>query len=249
MKFPETLHEPIPPWLANHMVGQKIAMPVFFGSRVVYYPGSGHDGHPVQFFGSAHIAHCFVYVDYGVSQLELERDLNSLQDGFRGYRSLDRILLTQADLTPRGWTSHITQQERVRINQQIFSRGFVDPFGFLEILERNMHLDDAHGPHRLAILFLGADGIASYDALFCQGTYQAPFALVIQEHGVGGNYDAFGRGSKLEQIASRAGIFPEWLLVAENSESWDGYEAVSNMKATQGGEHGMKRILFKRQPT
>ena len=34
------------------------------------------------------------------------------------------------------------------------------PFGFLEVLERDHEFDDNHGARRLAILFLGADGIA-----------------------------------------------------------------------------------------
>ena len=40
----------------------------FFGSRTVFYPGSGDDGQPVKVCARAHAAHAFIYVDYGVSQ-------------------------------------------------------------------------------------------------------------------------------------------------------------------------------------
>jgi hypothetical protein len=40
------------------------------------------------------------------------------------------------------------------------------PHAFLEILERNVELDDCHGARRLAIIFLCADGIASYVVRF-----------------------------------------------------------------------------------
>lgn len=43
------------------------------------------------------------------------------------------------------------------------------PYGFLEVLERDAELGPEHGAARLAIIFLGADGHATYDALFCQG--------------------------------------------------------------------------------
>jgi len=43
-----------------------------------------------------------------------------------------------------------------------------EAYSFLQILERKPEYDEAHGPKRLAILFLFADGIATYDALFCQ---------------------------------------------------------------------------------
>lgn len=36
----------------------------FLGSRVVYYPGSGTDGHAITLFGGAHNAHCFVHCDF-----------------------------------------------------------------------------------------------------------------------------------------------------------------------------------------
>ena len=70
----------------------------------------------------------------------------------------------------------------------------------LEILQRESGLNDAHGPSRLAILFLGADAIATYDALFCQGDgTRSPYVVVLQDHGFGGNYDSFGEGGTLEQ--------------------------------------------------
>lgn len=116
----------------------------------------------------------------------------------------------------------------------------------MAVLERVEPLDDSHGPQRLAILFLGAEGIATYDALFCQGRYPACFAMVIQEHGFGGNYNAFGHGSLLDQIASETSTYPEWMLVADNSECWDGYEPVPNLQPTRGGMHSMKRVIYRR---
>ena len=62
-------------------------------------------------------------------------------------------------------------------------------------MERKPEYDEAHGPKRLAIIFLFADGIASYDALFCQSRNKCePFGVLLQDHGFGGNYDKFGMG-------------------------------------------------------
>jgi len=55
--------EPMPCWLRDFSAGQAFNRDAFFASRVVYYPGSGADGHPVKLFGSTGRAHSFVYVD------------------------------------------------------------------------------------------------------------------------------------------------------------------------------------------
>ncbi len=64
--------EEMPDWLEHFGSGDRFSRSQFFGSRVVYYPGSGTDGHPVKVFGSSHSAHSFVYVDYGMSQADVD---------------------------------------------------------------------------------------------------------------------------------------------------------------------------------
>lgn len=40
------LREDIPSWLDGFRSGDRFPREHFFASRVVYYPGSGNDGHP-----------------------------------------------------------------------------------------------------------------------------------------------------------------------------------------------------------
>lgn len=234
--------EDCPDWLKNFKQGDRFDRQQFFGSRLVYYPGSGSDGHAVKLFGSTHSAHCFVYVDYLFKQSQVKAHLNGDHEGydgpFRGYHQLARLTLSEADLAPEGWVQHLHNLERTR-----FSNDF-EPYAFLEILERDDEFDDAHGAHRLAVLFLGADGIASYDALFCQKNgVPPPFAVLIQEHGFGGNYDKFGRGGLLDRIAQKCQVFPQFLLVAEGSHPWMGYEKMDYLGGSLGGMQGNARFL------
>jgi hypothetical protein len=122
------------------------------------------------------------------------------------------------------------------------------PFGFLEVLERDRDLDDDHGARRLAILFLGADGIAAYEALFCQRQHgqSAPFGVVLQDHGFGGNYERFGGGGLLERIAKDTNALPRFLLVAGNTNAWEGFERVPDVEGDHGGMHAHRRFLFRR---
>jgi len=175
-----------------------------------------------------------VYADYGLTQDKLEQQLEDPRHGFRGYHTLARLQLSEHDLVSGRFNPHATAAN--------------SPFGFLEVLERDAGLDDNHGARRLAIVFLGADGIASYDALFClEHSGAPPFAVLLQDHGMGGNYNLFGRDGLLCDIASRCNVLPEFLLVADNTDPWIGFSQIEGIKPDMGGMHAHKRYLLKRE--
>jgi hypothetical protein len=235
--------ETLPQWLQDWRANTPFSSRDFFGSRVVFYPGSGRDGQPVEFFGTRHAAHCFVFVDYGLSQRELSNMLSPRGQPFRGYASAGRIPLTQRDLSPRGWNP-ILEPHEVGRSMPLANEA---PYGFVEILDRKQGFDDSHGPQRLAILFLFADGAAAYAALFCQPDQSTPFAVVLQDHGFSGNWADFGRDGALETIAHRARRLPDYLLVGEQTRPWSGYEAVPGETLGRGGMYGFTRQLYLRK--
>lgn len=234
--------EKCPEWLIKHKKGDKFNRVGFFESRVVFYPGHGSDGHPIRIFGKAHAAHCYVFADYLMTKDEVAKDLESPTEGFKGYSKLDRIDLSERDLVPNGW------QPSARADGVSNSFGSIKSYGFLEIMERKEDFDDSHGPHRLAVLFLGADGVATYDALFCQITSpMPPYAVLLQDHGSGGNHNKFGAGGLLEEIAISSNVFPEMLVAGiSNTRVWKDYEQVPSVNFSVGGMHANKRFLFKK---
>lgn len=90
-----TLPEPIPEWLVKFSAGDEIGLAQFLSSRIVYYPGSRHDGQPTDLFASTHNAHAFVYVDYQKSKESILTYLRDPRRSCRGYFSLDRIYLSE----------------------------------------------------------------------------------------------------------------------------------------------------------
>jgi hypothetical protein len=236
--------EACPEWLMKLTPGSTFERSDFFKSRVVFYPGSGHDGHAVKLFGSTHAAHCFVYADYLIEVSEITASLDRPKlnhtEHFNGYHTLVRITLSPESIIPAGLKPLRPDQE--------WAKPRIKPYGFLEVLERDQGLTDEHGANRLAILFLGADGHATYDALFCQanGT-PSPFAVFIQDHGFGGNYSPFGHGGLMEEIAITTQVWPHWLVVAENSSAWEQYEPMPDVDADRGGMQGNRRRLYQRR--
>jgi hypothetical protein len=231
--------EAIPSWLDQFANGERFRPEQFFASRVVYYPGSGTDGQPVKLFGSTHCAHTFVYADYGVTQARLQAELCHPTHRFLGYHTLARVELAEGDLAPGGWVPHIDSEDGKADRHRLA--------GFLNVLERDRELGDAHGARRLAILFLVADGIAAYDTLFCQSpNIPTPFVVVVQDHSFGGNYTRFGRGGLLERVARCCDVLPSSLLVAEHTRPWDGYSRVPDVDGDRGGMHNTLRFLYER---
>lgn len=235
--------EPIPDWLSNFDSNSRFNSNDFMASRIVFYPGSGSDGHAVELFGSTHSAHCFVYADYGRGQTSIEQELGHESYGFRGYSTLSRVHLTEQDLTPRGWIRHIRPDEApgYEFAQKYLNRSY----GFVEILARKPEFDDSHGAARLAILFLGADGVATYDALFCQDHSPPVYAALIQDHGFGGSYTKFGRGGLMESIAARTRRFPQ-LMVCPPGTEWADYTEIPGLPPDIGGMHRQARRLYER---
>lgn len=244
-EYLNTLSEEGPLWLKNFDVKTSdFNREAFFSSRVVFYPGSCSDGHAIKLFGATHSAHCFVYCDYLMTKAEIESHLNGDGRGYHspilGYHSIKRLSLTERDLSPNGWEPHV---KPLNLNQV---RPSITPYAFLEILERNQDLNHEFGAERLAILFLGADAHASYDALFCQNNFnRPPFSILLQDHGFGGNYDHFGNEGLMHQIAQKTQVFPEYLIVAENTRSWEGFESVEDVEGDRGGMHSHLRRIYK----
>jgi len=241
--------EELPEWLDKHRKGDSFPREQFFASRIVYYPGSGTDGHPVKMFGSTHSAHCFIYADYGVTQQQLEYELEDRDCRFRGYHTVDRLELEESDILFSGRTPWASLR-KLHANR-FQSTAIADkPVRFLEVLERDQELDDNHGPRRLAVLFLGADGTAAYDALFCRGRgTPSPFAVLLENYGFGGSNANFGQGGLLERIAKRRNVLPALLLVGRNTNAWSDFHRVSSLHGDLGGMHANPRYLYEIKQT
>jgi len=97
----------------------------------------------------------------------------------------------------------------------------------------------------IEFIYLGAEGIQTLGVLIKAGT--PPSAIVLQDHGVGGNWSRFGGSSPLYDRAVELDALPRFLLVAENTKSWPGYRQVSDLVPMAGQQHDHSRALFERE--
>lgn len=237
--------EETPAWLKSYSKGQSSPLAEFLNSRIVFYPGSGMDWDPIAVFGGSCSAHCFVYVDY---LLPAEEVIDCLQGeyGLEGYHILDNVHITEGELMRAApWRRHFLTAEEQRDAAE-GARGFrrynaPAPYARLVILERDSGRSE--GAERLAVLFLGADGYATFEALFANGNAPDLFGFILQEHGWGCNYNWWGRGGLCDKIMQRSNVFPRVVSTVHEDGIFDGYRKVDG--PTQSGRRG--RDLYERE--
>ena len=226
----------MPSWLRDHKSGERVNISELLDSRIVYYPGAHTDGSPIRTFNSAHAAHVYVYVDYMFKRDEIEVELSDR--AFFGYHLCHTQEVTQKELLPRQPQYHVTCDEmRIAEQRDSFSIKPEEGYAVLKIYERDMDKGDKHGAPRFAILYIGGDANATFDALF-GNTHRTPFACVVCGN-MGSEFSSFGRGSLLESIAERTNRFPKYLMAVPR-DGWNGYERLSHVGKT--GEGAMRSI-------
>jgi len=171
----------VPQWLAE-VVPESMRLPIkqlLQGS--LYYPACGLDGDPVKYLGG--YVHSFVYVDYGIERDEVVRSLRDGHHGFRGYKiHLLRDDITEHELVPGGW--HPIHPTPADGNPARYCDRITKPFAVWCVLQREEDRDATYGPDRISLLYVGADGVAAFQALY-QGNHCSPEVVAIIQPGTG----------------------------------------------------------------
>lgn len=149
----------------------------------LYYPSSGFDGAPVHYLAGNILS--FIYVDQSHSHDEFMIALSS--PGFRGYEMVADRLVTERELTPRGW--HPTLPTRADGEPSRFRDEIKKPFCSWLVFQRCENFPVSHGPSRFSLLYLCADGVAAFQALYVANSAFPKAVAVIQPgHAFGGNW-------------------------------------------------------------
>lgn len=183
----------------------------------LYYPSCGFDGDPVKYLGGNILS--FIYVDYGRTRDEEEYALG--YPGFRGYDLLASRSVTEQELTPNGW--HPIPPTYDDGDPLRFRQWVQRPFCTWSIFQRREDIPPEHGPSRFSLLYLGADGVAAFQALYL-ANHAAPRAIAIIQpgHAFGGNWTDYTNPNLIlhrSVIGNSAGQ-PEVLLYGGYGEKY-----------------------------
>ena len=210
----------------------------------LYYPSSGFDGDPVRHLSGNILS--FIYVDYGFGQDEFESVLRD--QGFRGYEVLAKREVTEQELTPHGWRPTLPRSPDGMPPSAHDQKQ--TPFCSWVVMQRQAGISQDHGPDRLSLLYLCADGVAAYQALYAANR-AAPKAIAIIQpgHGFGGNWTDFSdpRAILARCVLDNPAGQPEYLLYGGygrrdmyRSPCWSDYsEQICFLDKAGGGNIGV----------
>ena len=230
----QNYREPEPRWLASLTRFARSTLELFLRERVAFYPGSGVDGQLFSLFGKSGSVHCFVHADFENSATSILDILEG--DGRDRLYGYDPVF---AKVMNPNWWQSFEQPPGCDWESRLGTSLFV-------VLRKRLDFSVDHGSEYLCFLHVSVDAYWLYWNLW--GKEQtAPYAMLLQDHGFGGNDTGCSFGGSenaLFEMASRAGL-PEFLLVGKNTDPWDGYHLASRW-SEGSGMHEFKRCLYRR---
>ncbi len=147
----------------------------------LYYPASDVDGGVIKYcntrFRNLNIV-SFIYCDYATGEREFLRE----KDSFLGYKLWQSRSLQINELIPNGWRPKTPPNTRRREYEEYKSSW--KPFARWMVYERDHDRSEDHGPKRFSLMFVGGEGVATYQALYWSNN-RFPNALAIIQPGTG----------------------------------------------------------------
>lgn len=191
-----------------------------------YYPSSGLDGRVVKWY--SHHIQSFVYCDYAIGE---DRFLAEMAN-FKGYSILAQRSVRQEELVPNGWYPTLPRGVSMK-DYAKYRSSMAEPFCRWVVYERDSELDDTHGSKRFSLLFIGGEGVATYQALYYTNRTTAKAIGIIRPgSGFGLNWTRFeDEGAPLHQvlIQNHYGA-PELILLSARNLAWPGYELIDTIQ-------------------
>lgn len=226
--LPELTRSSTPGWLRALKVTHERIPIVDILQGSVFYPASAMDGRPVKYFGG--FAHSFVYADCNVSEGALTRAL----DNFKGYRRYHFQSLTKEDLCFNSFQPILPEPidgnpERLHI-QADFS-----PYAVWVIYERSPEFDETHGPIRFSLLFVGGEGVATFQSLYFSNKCAPSVISLIRCDAFTGNWTQFFDPKKIfsRSVMQNPYGTPDYLFCDYGEDSpWPWYSKLEHTVAS-----------------
>ena len=185
----------------------------------VYYPAAWLDGQPMKECNTRwhHLGvNSFVYCDYLISESELVCDLQHVC----GYNVLAHRSLRPGEYLDPAWTLFLDPSEKDRYWDTFLGSGDRHPFAHWVVFERKPWKDDSHGPRRMSLLYIGGEGLSTFQQLYCHLGVAPAMVCFIQCWGFAGNWTNFTspRGSFWQTLKRWPQCMPEWMWVGHHNE-------------------------------
>jgi hypothetical protein len=149
----------------------------------LFYPSCGFDANIIRLESTLYES--FVFCDYGVEEKDFLRKVNS----FLGYKILGIRKLNSTDLMHQNWKFELPPN--VSIDHYLQYKDFIKPpFAYWVVYDRLQ--DFRHGAKRFSLIYIGGEGVATYQSLYWSNQKTAKGLAIIQPgHAFGMNWTNF----------------------------------------------------------
>lgn len=188
----------------------------------VYYPASGVDGgliRDINLNRQEWNVTSYIYCDYHETA---EKLFESIQE-IKGYKLLNWRDLKMEELIPNGWSQQLPPNISMSRYQSAVNR-FTNPnpYAVWMVFERLPEYGEEHGPSRFSLLYLCAEGVASYQALYWTNHF-VPRAIAIIQPGTGFGFnwtDFYKEGEPLYwAVKNNPEGMPEYIFTGYYADS------------------------------
>jgi len=146
----------------------------------LFYPASGTDVTPMRLWPDGIVS--FVYVDFRYSTEEFEDQMVMHRN--KGYSLVASLPLDTEELMKEPWPSlpRSLQIDSLSYQHAIAMSGleYANTFAHWYVFERDALLEDRHGPQRFCLLFIRAEAIATFHALYAEYKVSPAVVAVIR---------------------------------------------------------------------
>lgn len=180
----------MPAWLNNLTADEIMTAPFPLGQLLqdsLYYPSSAFDGEPIRHLVGNFFS--FVYVDYGYTE---EQFRHALGKGFNCYEVIASRSVMEHELAPNGWRLPLLNENDGEPGR-CFDHIAKKPFCIWSVLQRSPHHASMNISYRYSLLYLCADAVAAFHALYIFNRATPKAVAIIQPgEGFGRNWTSFG---------------------------------------------------------
>jgi hypothetical protein len=200
--------------------------------KTLFYPGAFNDFTTLGYFLENSIVKDFYYCDYLNYELNEVKIIDNLNNQLPSsdYKVSLISLLTPEHYNQKDWESFWHRNAEARSVGEI-DKSFIFQFEIKKDIQK------------WNLFYFGTEAIKTYEILIKNKIKMD--IIVTQDHGCGCLWTTFCRGSRLERLSLRYNSLPDFLLVGENGEGWDGYERITEPFGNFG-MHNHPRSLFKK---
>lgn len=235
--LPSLNRRPEPDWLMafDPLKSQLPIVDILQGS--VFYPASAMDGRPVKYLGG--FSHSFVYADWDVCKRLLRSNLNT----FKGYKIFHSRAIEKHELCFSSFQSRDSELTYGEKNQR-HGRGRVMPYAFWTIYERLPEFNEAHGPQRFSLLFIGGEGVETFQSLYFSNQCAPSLIALSRCDAFTHNWTQFfaHRGIFARSVMQNPAGTPEYLFCRFGTKPESPWPLYSKLEHTVAVPYGRFRL-------